>query len=142
MKKIILIALLLALPLVCFGQDASTEATPKLPPEAEGFDWSDITAHSAASGIDRLLDEQERYVNKYERLLTVANSSEEFIPIIEQFEKEDTAWQEKYREEINKSGHTWSKEKWLEISNRIQKNLNRITAVAQSKPFKTCPRAR
>jgi len=49
MRKVILIIALLAFPLVCFGQDATTKTTPKneeqlnLPPEAEVFDWTKIT---------------------------------------------------------------------------------------------------
>jgi hypothetical protein len=84
MRTISLITLLLTLPLVCFGQD---------------------------SEIDRLLDEQEYCVNKYERLMIAASTRAEFLPLTEQFEKEAAAWQKKFNEEINKSGHTWSKEK-------------------------------
>lgn len=122
--------------------DIKTKGTSKKAPQPIILNQNNTTLNSSASELDRLLDEQELYVDKYERLLTAANSRSEFLPIIKQFEKEDTVWLEKYRQLIEKKGSRFTREEWSKISARMQKCNDRINAVVGSKPFKTCPNAK
>lgn len=122
--------------------EKKTTVASKTTPEPIVLKQNKTIQISSAPELDRLLDEHESYIDRYERLLTAANSRSEFVPIFKRFEKEDTAWQEKYRQLIEKKGSRFTREEWVKLSARTQKCNDRINAVIGSKPFKTCPYAK
>ena len=114
---------------------------PKEEPATVAIKQNDSTANSVSSKLDRVLDEENVLTRKYAQLLAKAQSREEFLPILEEFQREDQKLMQEYTEEMQKNVGKLSQEKIMDISRRMEEYTERMNAVSRSKPFATCPNA-